>query len=141
MQPKYELMLFDKSWQCSFSEYLAQMAHQHDAIMARSFKRQEQIKKSQAQKAGHHATFEPQMIAFSQTKKTFYQKQNLKVDYQLAFHRIRKQLGLSQRAFAKRLEIELKQVEAIEAGKVLPTMDELLKLATVSGQTLRISFE
>lgn len=138
---KYELMLFDKNWQFSLSEYLAQMAHQHEAIMARSFERQEQLKTKQAKESAQHTTFEPQALVLSQKTKAYYQRQNLKVDYQLAFHRIRKQLGLSQCAFAKCLGIKLKQVQAIEAGKVLPTLDELLKLATVSGQTLRISFE
>ncbi len=121
-------------------EFLMTMRKQHDAILRRAKLRQAQLKKQQlvTKTAILNESKRPQL---SGATKEHYQLQNLRIDYQFNVHKLRVELNLDEKQFACQANLSLARVKEIEAGKALPTMEELLQLARISGKFIKFKFE
>lgn len=71
--------------------------------------------------------------------KTAYAKESLKLDIALQISNLRKETGLNQREFAKRVGLTQKTISNIETGKTAPTIDTLFDIFRKNGKLLEIS--
>ena len=115
----------------AFIEEMAQEEHQ---LMKRAFERERRIVQLNqadrfARRFGKKDAYRFEKIEVEST--AFYKENNLKIDFQLAVHQLRKDQQMSQEQFAEAVGMKVSRLKRIEKGEVLPQMNEIITLATV----------
>ncbi len=123
------------------ADFIREMAADKQAILAKAAQKKRQLQAFMAKEGDHHTNFNAKMIAVTPEQKQAYRVRNLQVDYQFAVRKLRQEMGLDRLHFAYKAGFSLERLETIEAGEALPTTDELLRLAEVSGRSVHIRFD
>lgn len=123
------------------ADFIREMAADKQAILAKAAQKKRQLQAFMAKEGDHQTNFNAKMIAVTPEQKQAYRVRNLQVDYQFAVRRLRQEMGLDRPHFAYKAGFSLERLETIEAGEALPTTDELLRLAEVSGRSVHIRFD
>ena len=119
------------------ADFIREMAADKQAILAKAAQKKRQLQAFMAKEGDHHTNFNAKMIAVTPEQKQAYRVRNLQVDYQFAVRKLRQEMGLDR----PQAGFSLERLETIEAGEALPTTDELLRLAEVSGRSVHIRFD
>lgn len=126
----------------SVTEFITKMAQTKLAILAQAHEKEVNLRQAKkAVKYSQHAGFNPQKISLSTDERYNYHVKNLQIDYQFSVHKLRQDMGLDLPHFAYKAKMSVERLEAIEAGEVLPTIEELINLSMVSGRFIHLRFD
>ena len=114
--------------------FIEEMAQEEHKLMKRAFERERRIVQLNqadrfARRFGKKDAYRVEKIEVGST--AFYKENNLKIDFQLAVHQLRKDQQMSQEQFAEAVGMNVSRLKRIEKGEVLPQMNEIITLATV----------
>lgn len=120
----------------AFIEEMAQAEHK---LMKQAFERERRIVQLNqadrfARRFGKKDAYRFEKIEVKST--AFYKENNLKIDFQLAVHQLRKDQQMSQKQFAEAIGMKVSRLKRIEKGEVLPQMNEIITLATVFDKSI-----
>lgn len=83
--------------------------------------------------------FPIESIQLTYSERQKLQEANLKITYQQLIHRLQAELDVNQQVLAQQLGITLQKLYQIEAGKVLPTMADLIQIASFCGKSVQVN--
>jgi ribosome-binding protein aMBF1 (putative translation factor) len=122
--------------------FIREMAASKQAILAKAAQKKRQLQAFTTEEQGdQHTNFNAKMIELTPEQKQAYRVRNLQVDYQFAVRKLRQEMGLDQPHFAYKAGFSWERLKTIEAGEALPTTDELLRLAEISGRSVHLRFD
>lgn len=134
-----ELMVGNLS---NVADFIREMAANKQAILAKAAQKKRQLQVFSAKEQDdQHTNFNAKMIELTSEQKQAYRVRNLQVDYQFAVRKLRQEMGLDQPHFAYKAGFSFERLKMIEAGETLPTTDELLRLAEISGRSVHLRFD
>lgn len=124
------------------ADFIREMAANKQAILAKAAQKKCQLQVFSAKEQDdQHTNFNAKMIELTSEQKQAYRVRNLQVDYQFAVRKLRQEMGLDQPHFAYKAGFSFERLKMIEAGEALPTTDELLRLAEISGRSVHLRFD
>lgn len=134
-----ELMVGNLS---NVADFIREMAANKQAILAKAAQKKRQLQVFSAKEQDdQHTNFNAKIIELTSEQKQAYRVRNLQVDYQFAVRKLRQEMGLDQPHFAYKAGFSFERLKMIEAGEALPTTDELLRLAEISGRSVHLRFD
>ncbi|MDE6375704.1 MAG: helix-turn-helix transcriptional regulator [Ligilactobacillus sp.] len=134
-----ELMVGNLS---NVADFICEMATNKQAILDKAAQKKRQLQVFSAKEQDdQHTNFNAKMIELTSEQKQAYRVRNLQVDYQFAVRKLRQEMGLDQLHFAYKAGFSFERLKMIEAGEALPTTDELLRLAEISGRSVHLRFD
>lgn len=119
--------------------FIEEMARAEQRLMRQASDRERRIVQlnqadRSARRSGKSDSYQFEEIEVRST--AFYKENNLKIDFQLAVHQLRKDRQMSQRQFAEAVGMNVSRLKQIEKGEVLPQMNEIITLATVFDKSI-----
>lgn len=124
------------------ADFIREMAANKQAILAKAAQKKRQLQVFSAKEQDdQHTNFNAKIIELTSEQKQAYRVRNLQVDYQFAVRKLRQEMGLDQPHFAYKAGFSFERLKMIEAGEALPTTDELLRLAEISGRSVHLRFD
>ena len=113
--------------------FIEEMARAEQRLMKQASDREQRIVRLNqadryARRFGKSDSYQFEEIEVRST--AFYKENNLKIDFQLAVHQLRKDQQMSRKQFAEAVGMKVSRRKRIEKGEVLPQRNEIITRAT-----------